>query len=165
MTICFLFWCNSLNVWKNSSCVCSLFWINWMSSISNTSMFLYFSLKASGSLLRIDLMKSFVNFSLEVYSTLAFGWLLRTWWPIACIRCVLPRPTPPYINRGLYACAGASATARLLCVWKSIARSNDESIKCIVSIESICAFMTIFNDLTLRFAWRVRFTTCLIKFS
>ena len=26
--------------------------------------------------------------------------------PIACIKCVLPSPTPPYIKRGLYAFAG-----------------------------------------------------------
>src|SRR5215467_7026272 len=32
---------------------------------------------------------------------------------MACIRCVLPRPTPPYTNRGLYVRAGACATARL----------------------------------------------------
>ena len=32
--------------------------------------------------------------------------------PIACIKCVLPKPTPPWRNNGLYEVAGASATAR-----------------------------------------------------
>src|SRR3989338_3423879 len=31
---------------------------------------------------------------------------------MACIRCVFPRPTPPYMNNGLYALAGESLTAR-----------------------------------------------------
>jgi hypothetical protein len=31
--------------------------------------------------------------------------------PIACIKCVLPSPTVPYKNNGLYACPGLSATA------------------------------------------------------
>src|SRR5712692_11398936 len=32
--------------------------------------------------------------------------------PMACIKCVLPMPTPPYRNSGLYALDGCSATAR-----------------------------------------------------
>ena len=31
--------------------------------------------------------------------------------PIECIKCVLPRPAPPYIKSGLYTSAGDSATA------------------------------------------------------
>src|SRR5438045_9171057 len=36
-----------------------------------------------------------------------------TYWPMACIKWVLPSPTPPYTRRGLYVRAGACATARL----------------------------------------------------
>ena len=31
--------------------------------------------------------------------------------PIACIKCVFPNPTPPYKNKGLYAVAGDFDTA------------------------------------------------------
>ena len=37
--------------------------------------------------------------------------LLNILFPIACIKCVFPKPTPPYINNGLYVFAGLSATA------------------------------------------------------
>src|SRR5512132_848594 len=37
----------------------------------------------------------------------------QTNWPMACMRWVLPKPTPPYMKRGLYVRAGACATARL----------------------------------------------------
>jgi hypothetical protein len=33
--------------------------------------------------------------SLERYITFAFFFFDQTYWPIACMRCVLPRPTPP----------------------------------------------------------------------
>ncbi len=43
---------------------------------------------------------------------LAFGQLSRIRWPIACMRCVLPNPTPPWMKRGLYTFAGESLTAK-----------------------------------------------------
>src|SRR5207247_5611257 len=42
-----------------------------------------------------------------------FFFIAHTYCPMACIKWVLPRPTPPYTNRGLYVRAGACATARL----------------------------------------------------
>src|ERR1041384_7611828 len=41
----------------------------------------------------------------------ACGCLRFTSCPMACIRCVLPMPTPPYRNNGIYALVGRSATA------------------------------------------------------
>src|SRR5438046_7335433 len=54
-------------------------------------------------------MRSLVNFSDETYITRID--LFSATWPIACSRCVLPSPTPPYTTSGLYACAGLLATA------------------------------------------------------
>ena len=54
----------ALNVWKNSSCVRSRSAMNWMSSMSRTSMRRYRPRKSSIFCSRIELMKSFVNFSL-----------------------------------------------------------------------------------------------------
>src|SRR5437870_10979977 len=42
-----------------------------------------------------------------------FFFFPHTYCPMACIKWVLPRPTPPYTKRGLYVRAGACATARL----------------------------------------------------
>src|SRR5216117_3335506 len=42
-----------------------------------------------------------------------FFFFAHTYCPMACIKWVLPRPTPPYTKRGLYVRAGACATARL----------------------------------------------------
>src|SRR5256886_10182305 len=42
-----------------------------------------------------------------------FFFFPHTYCPMACIKWVLPRPTPPYTKRGLYVRAGAWATARL----------------------------------------------------
>src|SRR5215218_9043980 len=58
-------------------------------------------------------MNSLVNFSDVAYTTRFRGNFAITWLPIACIRWVFPRPTPPYRNNGLYACPGRSATDRL----------------------------------------------------
>src|SRR6059036_4349493 len=42
-----------------------------------------------------------------------FFFFPHTYCPMACIKWVLPRPTPPYTKRGLYVRAGDCATARL----------------------------------------------------
>ena len=51
-------------------------------------------------LLRL-LTKSRVNFSLVTTTTFLLGSVFITLFPMACIRCVFPRPTPPYIISGL----------------------------------------------------------------
>ena len=50
-----------------------------------------------------------MNFSAERYITLRFASWRRICPAIACIRCVLPSPTPPYRNSGLKGAAGKSA--------------------------------------------------------
>ena len=55
-------------------------------------------------------MNSLVNFSDVTYTTRLRGNLATTALPMACIRWVLPSPTPPYRNSGLYAWPGRSAT-------------------------------------------------------
>jgi hypothetical protein len=45
------------------------------------------------------------------YTTTLSGKLCMISFHIACIRCVLPSPTLPYKNRGLYVSHGFSATA------------------------------------------------------
>ena len=50
---------------------------------------------------RIELMKSLVNFSLVAYRIRLRGNLTETALPMACIRWVLPSPTPPYRKSGL----------------------------------------------------------------
>ena len=94
-TICFPSSWMALKVWKNSSCVPSLPVRNWMSSIRSTSMRRYRSRNSSLFWPRIELMNSFVNFSLVAYATRFFGCREITACPIACIRCVFPRPDPP----------------------------------------------------------------------
>ena len=111
MIICLFASCNALNVWKNSSCVPSFPAINWISSINKTSTFLYLFLNSSFLSFFIEFISSFVNFSEETYTTFGSSCWHIIWCPIACIKCVLPRPTPPYKNKGLYALAGDSATA------------------------------------------------------
>ena len=91
----------ALKVWKNSSWVRSRSAMNWMSSMSSTSMRRYRPRKSSIFCSRIELMKSFVNFSLVAYRIRLRGNLADTALPMACIRCVLPRPTPPYRKSGL----------------------------------------------------------------
>ena len=54
---------------------------------------------------------SLVNFSLWENSITRSGWLLRMELAMAVIRWVLPRPAPPYMNRGLYSLPGWSLTA------------------------------------------------------
>src|SRR5437660_5083728 len=56
-------------------------------------------------------MRSLVNDSEDRYTTWQFGFCRSAWLPTACTRCVLPSPTPPYRNSGLYALPGAFATA------------------------------------------------------
>ena len=56
------------------------------------------------SFLVLDLTESInccVNFSEEIYNTVLSGYLSLISTPIACAKWVLPRPTPPYINKGL----------------------------------------------------------------
>ena len=80
-------------------------------------MFRYFSLKlfitsklsTFLSFLYI-LVKSEINSLLVTYNT-ALSKLLAIWFPIACIKWVLPSPLLPYINKGLYILPGFSATA------------------------------------------------------
>ena len=57
------------------------------------------------------LMNSLINISDETYKTFSSGECSSILWPIACNRCVLPSPDPPYRKRGLYAWNGAFATA------------------------------------------------------
>ena len=56
------------------------------------------------------LIRSLVNSSEETYKTPNPACLQA--FPIAWSKCVFPKPTPPYRNRGLYAAAGFSATAK-----------------------------------------------------
>ena len=109
--ICLFASCNALKVWKNSSWVPSFPAINWISSISNISTFLYLFLNSSFLSLFIEFISSLVNFSEDTYTTFASFCSFIIECPIACIKCVFPRPTPPYKNNGLYAFAGDSATA------------------------------------------------------
>ena len=112
--ICFLAPCRALKVWKNSSWVDSFPIINCISSISSTSMFRYFSrnLDIVELLpLRMDSISSLVKYSLVTYKTLDCGLFCSTKCAMECIRWVFPRPTPPYIKRGLYTSPGDSATA------------------------------------------------------
>ena len=53
-----------------------------------------------------------VNFSDVTNSTFKLELFFITWCPIACIKWVLPNPTSPYKNSGLYDVPGASATAK-----------------------------------------------------
>ena len=115
MIICFFDSYNVLKVWKNSSCVLSLPMMNWISSMRRTSLFLYFSLNSVVVmlfLLRIASISSLVKVSEVTYSILDFALFFNMKWAMACIRWVLPSPTPPYIKRGLYISPGDSATAR-----------------------------------------------------
>ena len=66
-----------------------------MSSMRSTSTCRYFCRNSAVWLFLIAMMNSFVNFSLETYTMFASGFAASTRWPIACMRCVLPRPTPP----------------------------------------------------------------------
>ena len=42
-----------------------------------------------------------VNFSAEMYNTVFSGYLSLISTPIACAKCVFPKPTPPNISKGL----------------------------------------------------------------
>ena len=42
-----------------------------------------------------------VKISAEIYKTVFSGYLSLISTPIACAKCVLPKPTPPKINNGL----------------------------------------------------------------
>ena len=92
---------NVLKVWKNSSCVESFPAINWMSSIIKTSTDLNCCLNAIVSLNLKALINWYINFSAERYKTFLSGQLLLISKAIACSKWVLPRPTPPYKNKGL----------------------------------------------------------------
>ena len=63
-------------------------------------------------LLRMASISSLVKVSEVTYSILDFALFFNMKWAMACIRWVLPSPTPPYIKRGLYISPGDSATAR-----------------------------------------------------
>ena len=52
-----------------------------------------------------------MNFSEVTYNILVFLLCTNISFAIACIKWVLPKPTPPYKKSGLYDVAGASATA------------------------------------------------------
>ena len=110
ITICLPAECSALKVWKNSSCVRSLSAMNWMSSIRRTSIFLKRERNASAAPCWIPRMNSFVKASPVMYKTRRFGERSITALPIACKRCVFPRPVPPYKKSGLYAPPGRSET-------------------------------------------------------
>ena len=93
--------CTSLKVWNSSSWTEFLPATNWTSSVINISTFLYFSLNSLFFFSLIAVTISLVKVSDETYSIFFEGSLSKTLWPIACIRWVFPRPTPPYKNRGL----------------------------------------------------------------
>ncbi len=65
MTTCLSWSCSVLKVWKNASCVSARPCRNWMSSMSRMSTSRYRAWKAEPRLFAIELMKSFVNSSLE----------------------------------------------------------------------------------------------------
>ena len=94
-TICFFELKSSLKVWKNSSCVASLFFKNWTSSTKSASAALYLLLNLSPVFSLIDVINSFIKFSLETYIIFAFGLLALILLPIACIKCVFPSPLLP----------------------------------------------------------------------
>ena len=79
------------------------------------------------SLLRIASISSLVNVSLVTYNTFLEGLFSIIKCAIACIRCVLPSPTPPYINRGLYTSPGDSATAKDA-AWARLLLLNDLAV-------------------------------------
>jgi len=99
--ICFLSSYKVLKVWKNSSWILSLPAINWTSSTNKTSTFLYLFLNISFLLSFIALISWLVNFSEVTYKTLVLMLSSNILLPIACIKWVFPRPTPPYKNNGL----------------------------------------------------------------
>ena len=53
----------------------------------------------------------FVNFSDVTYRTLEAVLSSTILFPIACIKWVFPKPTPPYRNKGLYDFPGSFPTA------------------------------------------------------
>ena len=58
-------------------------------------------------------MNSLTNVSQLRNTIRASGSRSSTRWQMAWSRCVLPSPTPPWMNSGLYALPGWSATAEL----------------------------------------------------
>ena len=50
-----------------------------------------------------------MNFSADKYTTFLLGFVSLIFQAIACIKCVLPKPTPPYITTGLNAISSDSA--------------------------------------------------------
>ena len=111
MIICFLSSYKALNVWKNSSCTRSFPAMNWISSINKTSIVLYLFLNTSFLLSFIAFIIWLVNFSEVTYRIFADLLFCKILFTIACIKWVLPKPTPPYKNNGLYDSPGLSATA------------------------------------------------------
>ncbi len=86
--------------------------MNWTSSIISTSTERNWSLNATVSLNRKARMNWYMNFSADMYSTRRCGCFSRRFQAMACIRWVLPRPTPPYRNSGLNGTVSLSATRR-----------------------------------------------------
>ncbi len=77
MTICFWALWIVLNVWKNSSWTCSLPIRNWMSSTRRMSASRYRFLNMFCRPSRTELMKSFVNSSVETYLTFWSAYIRR----------------------------------------------------------------------------------------
>ena len=73
----------------------SLFSRKWTSSTRRRSISRYFRRKAAMLPDWMEVTSSLVNCSDETYAMRppAFSW--RSRWPIACMRWVLPSPTPP----------------------------------------------------------------------
>ena len=70
-----------------------------------------------------------MNFSELTYKTFAFLLFFNISFPIACIKWVLPSPTPPYKNKGLYEVAGASATAKAAACAKELLLPTTKLLK------------------------------------
>src|SRR3989344_2926837 len=92
--ICLFFSYNELKIWKNSCWDLFFPEKNCTSSIINTSMGDRLALKDSILLLLIAVTILEINFSEETYFTL-FLELLAILFPMAWIKWVFPKPTPP----------------------------------------------------------------------
>ena len=84
--------------------------------------------------------KSEANFSHVTYNILKLGKPFFKELPIACNKCVLPSPTPPYINNGLNCLPGFFATASADAVAKRFEEPTTNLSK--VNLGFIWSFIT-----------------------
>ena len=82
-----------------------------MSSITSTSTFRNRCRNSAMAPVRTWSTKLLMNVSHEMYWIVADGVARRICRQIACSRCVLPSPTFPWMNSGLYDRPGPEATA------------------------------------------------------